>query len=147
MKNSPAAPGTTEAGSGAEYTDNIPLISPEGRGAMRDLRWRELWHYHTLISFLAWRDIKVRYKPTILGVTWAATQPLFIALTLSLSLGRPAQVPSDGLGYPVFAYSALLLWQLFAQALTEGSNSLVRNDWLRAKVHFPRMEATLEGVI
>jgi lipopolysaccharide transport system permease protein len=111
------------------------------------LRWRELWQYRELVYFLTWRDIKVRYKQTILGVAWAVIQPLFIALTLSLFLGKLAKVPSDGVPYPVFAYSAMVLWQLFAHALTEASNSLVGNERLITKVYFPRLVIPLSAVL
>jgi lipopolysaccharide transport system permease protein len=111
------------------------------------LRWRELWQYRELVYFLTWRDIKVRYKQTLLGVVWAVAQPLFIALTLSLFLGKLAKVPSDGVAYPVFAYSAMVLWQLFAHALTEASNSLVGNERLVTKVYFPRLVIPLSAVL
>src|SRR5438132_319419 len=81
------------------------------------LRGAELFRYRELLYFLAWRDIKVRYKQTLLGVAWAVIQPLFIALTLTLFLGHLANVPSDGVPYALFAYTAMVPWQLFAHAL------------------------------
>jgi lipopolysaccharide transport system permease protein len=131
----------------AKPTDRAPIriiCKPESTWS-RSLR--ELWQYHELVYFLTWRDIKVRYKQTILGVAWAVVQPLFIALTLSLFLGKLAKVPSDGVPYPVFAYSAMVLWQLFAHALTESSNSLVANDRLLTKVYFPRMVIPISAVL
>jgi lipopolysaccharide transport system permease protein len=111
----------------------------------------ELWQYRELLYFLTWRDIKVRYKQTLLGVAWAVIQPLFIVLTLSVFLGHLAKVPSDGVPYAVFAYTAMVPWQLFAHALTEASNSLVANDRLITKVYFPRlvipMSAVLAGLV
>ena len=136
-----------EARSDTGRDDNLPLIVIEGPGAAWDLRWHELWHYRELVYFLTWRDIKVRYKQTILGVAWAVIQPLFIALTLSLFLGKLAKVPSDGVPYPVFAYSAMVLWQLFAHALTEASNSLVGNERLITKVYFPRLVIPMSAVL
>ena len=83
------------------------------------LRWNEIWQHRELLYFLTWRDIKVRYKQTVLGVVWAIVQPLAIALALTMFLGRLVHVPSESLPYPVFAYAGMVLWQLFAQALTE----------------------------
>lgn len=108
---------------------------------------RELWQYRELLYFLIWRDIKVRYNQTVMGVAWALVQPLFIALTLSLFLGRVAKVPSDGSPYFLFAYSAMAVWQLFAQALTGASNSLIVNEELVTLVYFPRMLVPLSSVL
>jgi len=146
MGISPTARQTAETRSDTGRDDNIPLICIRGPGSTWDLRWRELWQYRELVYFLTWRDIKVRYKQTVLGVAWAVVQPLFIALTLSLFLGKLAKVPSDGVPYPVFAYSAMVLWQLFAHALTEASNSLVGNERLITKVYFPRLVIPLSAV-
>lgn len=111
------------------------------------LQPRDLWQYRELLHFLTWRDIKVRYKQTVLGMAWAVIQPLAIALTLSLFLGRLVKVPSEGLPYPVFAYSAMVVWQLFANALTGSSNSLLTNERLITKVYFPRLIAPLSAVL
>ena len=112
---------------------------------------KEVWQYRELLYFLTWRDVKVRYKQTVLGATWAIIQPLFMMLVFSLFFGRLARVPSDGIPYPVFALCGLLPWQLFAHALTESSNSLVGNQNLITKVYFPRLvipiAAVLGGVI
>src|SRR5437762_2730141 len=85
----------------------------------------ELWEYRELLFFLVWRDVKVRYKQTALGVAWAVIQPFMTMVVFSVFFGRLAKVPSDGIPYPVFAYCALLPWQLFANALSESGNSLV----------------------
>jgi lipopolysaccharide transport system permease protein len=115
------------------------------------LRLKELWEYRELLYFLTWRDIKVRYKQTVLGAAWAIIQPFFMMVVFSLFFGRLARVPSDGLPYPLFAYCALLPWQLFAHALTESSNSLVASERLITKVYFPRLvipiSAVLSGVV
>src|SRR3954449_4588279 len=108
--------------------------------------FRELVQYRELLYFLVWRNLKVRYKQTFLGIAWAVIQPLFLALTLSLFLGRLAHVPSDGVPYPVFAYSGMVAWQLFAQALTESSGSLVANERLITKVYFPRLVIPMSAV-
>jgi lipopolysaccharide transport system permease protein len=108
---------------------------------------RELWEYRELLYFLTWRDIKVRYKQTVLGAIWVVIQPLFMMLVFSLFFGRLARVPSDGVPYPVFTFCALLPWQLFAHALTESSNSLVGNQNLITKVYFPRLVAPISAVL
>lgn len=111
------------------------------------LHWNEIWQHRELLYFLTWRDIKVRYKQTVLGVVWAVLQPLAIALALTLFLGRVVHVSSQGLPYPVFAYAGMVLWQLFAQALTESSNSLLANERLITKVYFPRLIIPLSAVL
>lgn len=112
-----------------------------------NLRLRELGQYSELLYFLTWRDIKVRYKQTVLGMLWAVIQPLAIALTMSLFLGRLAKMPSDNLPYPVFAYSGVVVWQLFSEALTESSNSLLANERLITKVYFPRLIIPLSAAL
>jgi len=107
----------------------------------------EIWEYRELLYFLTWRDIKVRYKQTVLGVAWAVIQPLFIMIVFSIFFGRLAGIKSDGVPYPVFALCALLPWQLFAQALTESSNSLVSNERLISKVYFPRLVVPVAAVL
>jgi len=108
---------------------------------------KDLWHYRELLYFLAWRDIKVRYKQTALGAAWAIIQPLFTMLVFTLFFGRLAKVPSDGIPYPLFSYTALLPWQLFAYALTESSNSVVANERLITKVYFPRLVVPLASIL
>ena len=107
----------------------------------------ELWDYRELLYFLTWRDLKVRYKQTALGAAWAIIQPLFMMLVFSLFFGRLARVPSDGIPYPLFTLCALLPWQLFANALTESSNSLVGNQNLITKVYFPRLVVPMSAVL
>src|ERR1044071_4091037 len=108
---------------------------------------RELWEYRELLYFLTWRDIKVRYKQTILGAIWAVIQPLFMMVVFSLFFGRLAGVPSDGVPYPVFTFCALLPWQLYAHSLAESSNSLVGNQNLITKVYFPRLVVPISAVL
>jgi len=128
-------------------TSSIPSsqIEPATRWPSIDLR--ELWQYRELLYFLTWRDIKVRYKQTVLGAAWAVIQPLFIMMIFSLFFGRLAGVPSEGLPYPVFTFCALLPWQLFAHALTESSNSLVGSQNLITKVYFPRLVVPISAVL
>jgi lipopolysaccharide transport system permease protein len=111
------------------------------------LRPKELWQHRELLYFLTWRDLKVRYKQTLLGFLWVAIQPLAMAFTLTLFLGRFIKVPSEGLPYALFAYSAMVIWQLFAQALTAASNSLLANERLITKVHFPRLIVPAASVL
>jgi lipopolysaccharide transport system permease protein len=110
------------------------------------LRLSELWDYRELLYFLTWRDIKVRYKQTILGAAWAIIQPFFTMLVFSMFFGRLARVPSDGIPYPVFCYAALVPWTFFANGLTQSSNSLVGSSNLITKVYFPRLTIPLATV-
>lgn len=111
------------------------------------LKLKELWEYHELIYFLVWRDIKVRYKQTALGVTWAVLQPFLTMVVFTIFFGNLAKVPSDGVPYPIFSFAALLPWQLFANALSNSSNSLVSNSALITKVYFPRIIMPLSSII
>ncbi len=113
------------------------LIRPSG-GILR-LRLRELWDYRELLYFLAWRDVKVRYKQTAFGAAWAVGQPVLMMVIFSVFLGRLVRVPSDGVPYPVFAFAGLLPWMLFAQVLQGASESLVRSSDLITKIYFPRL--------
>jgi lipopolysaccharide transport system permease protein len=108
---------------------------------------RELWEYRELLYFLVWRDVKVRYKQTVLGAVWAIIQPLMMMVVFSLFFGYLAGVPSDGIPYPIFTFCALLPWQLFAHALTQSSNSLVANEHLITKVYFPRLVVPIAAVL
>ncbi len=111
----------------------------------------DLWEYRELLYFLVWRDLKVRYKQTILGIAWVVLQPSFITLAFSIFFGRLARVPSDGIPYPLFAFCGLLPWQLFVHALTNSGNSLIASERLITKVYFPRLiiplSAALSGLV
>ena len=122
------------------------LILRPSTGFLR-LHLRDLWEYRELLYFLVWRDIKVRYKQTALGAAWAILQPVMTMVVFSIFFGRLAKVPSDGVPYPIFAYCALLPWQLFAFALTESSNSLVASQNLITKVYFPRLVIPISSVL
>jgi len=122
------------------------LILRPSRGFLR-LNLRDVWEYRELLYFLVWRDVKVRYKQTVLGAAWAILQPVMTMLVFSVFFGRLAKVPSDGIPYPVFAFTALLPWQLFAYALSESSNSLVSNQNLITKVYFPRLVIPIAAVL
>lgn len=123
-----------------------PCTTIEPTKGWHGLGLRELWEYRELLFFLSWRDIKVRYKQTVLGVVWAIIQPVFAMVVFSLFFGRLARIPSDGIPYPLFSYCALLPWQLFAYSLTESSNSLVANERLITKVYFPRLVIPISTV-
>lgn len=110
-------------------------------------RLRELWEYRELLFFLVWRDIKVRYKQTVLGAAWAIIQPFFTMVIFSLFFGRLAQVPSDGLPYPIFSYAALVPWTFFASALNQASNSLVLSANMVKKIYFPRLTLPIATVL
>jgi len=114
----------------------VVMIAPS-RGWV-SLNLRELWEYRELLYFFVWRDLKVRYKQTVLGAAWAVLQPLAAMIVFSVFFGKLAKVPSDGVPYPLFAYCALLPWQVFANSLTEAGNSLVNQNALLKKVYFPR---------
>jgi lipopolysaccharide transport system permease protein len=116
------------------------------RGWVR-INLSELWQYQELIYFLVWRDIKVRYKQTALGAAWAILQPFLTMVVFSIFFGRLAGVPSDGLPYPLFAYTALLPWQLFSYALSESGNSLINNQRLISKIYFPRLIVPFAAVL
>lgn len=102
--------------------------------------WRDLWAYRELFAVLAWRDVAVRYKQTVIGIAWALIQPLLTMVVFTFIFGRVAQLPSDGdAPYPVMVFAALLPWQLFATSMTQASNSVVNNSALVGKVYFPRL--------
>jgi lipopolysaccharide transport system permease protein len=110
------------------------------------LKLRELWEYHELLYFLTWRDVKVRYKQTLLGAAWAVIQPVFTMVIFSLFFGYLAKIPSDGVPYPIFSYAALVPWMFFANGLSQSSNSLVGSAALIRKVYFPRLVIPLSSV-
>jgi lipopolysaccharide transport system permease protein len=121
------------------------IIKPSSGWVRLDLR--TLWDYRELLYFLTWRDIKVRYKQTALGIAWAILQPLLIMLAFSVLFGGLAKVPSNGIPYSIFTFTALLPWQLFAHALAQSSASVVANDRLVSKVYFPRLVIPLSAVL
>jgi lipopolysaccharide transport system permease protein len=121
------------------------LLRP--RRGWQPVRLAELWRYRELLWFLAWRDIKVRYKQTVLGIGWAVLQPLFMMIVSSVIFGGLGKIPSGELPYPLFALCALLPWQLFAYALTQASNSVVAEQNLITKVYFPRLIIPLASIL
>lgn len=111
------------------------------------LQLPELWKYRELLYFLTWRDIKVRYKQTALGALWAILQPVLTMVVFSVIFGQLAKLPSEGVPYPIFTFTALLPWQLFAFALSNSSNSLVGSQNLVSKVYFPRLVIPIASVL
>ncbi len=125
------------------HSESLP-DKPLYRNAPRNSSWvslnlGSLWAYHELFFFLTWRDVKVRYKQTLLGAGWAIIQPLFTMLVFTFIFGTLARIPSDGIPYPLFAYAGLLPWTFFANATTNSSQSLIGNTNLITKVYFPRL--------
>lgn len=129
-----------------ENTVEGPVIRIEPSHGWISLKLRELWDYRELLYFLAWRDIKVRYKQTLLGASWAILQPFFTMIIFSIFFGRLAKIPSDGVPYPIFAYAALVPWTFFAHSLTQASNSLVTSGNMIKKVYFPRLAVPIATV-
>jgi lipopolysaccharide transport system permease protein len=128
-------------------TSTVPIvrITPPTRWWI--LPFGELWDFRELVYFFVWRDIKIRYKQTAIGAAWAVLQPLLTMLIFSLFFGRLAHIPSEGLPYPIFYYSALLPWMYFAAALQNATNTIVENQRVITKVYFPRLALPLASVL
>lgn len=109
--------------------------------------WRDLWRYRELFYFLAWRDILVRYKQTVIGIAWALIRPVLTMVIFVFVFGKLAKLPSDGIPYPILVFAALLPWQFFANAFTEAGNSLISNANMISKVYFPRLVIPVSAVI
>src|SRR5919109_3238795 len=109
--------------------------------------WRDLFRYRELFYFLAWRDVLVRYKQTVIGVLWAVLRPFLTMVIFVFVFSRIAKLPSDGVPYPVMVFAAMLPWQLFSTSLSEGSNSLITNSNLISKVYFPRLIVPTSAVV
>jgi len=129
----------------AAQAESVTVIEPRRGWARLDLA--ELWQFRELVYFLTWRDIKVRYKQTVLGATWAIVQPLLTMLVFSLFFGRLAKVPSDGVPYPLFSYTALVPWTLFASGVTHSAVRLVSSSNMLRKIYFPRLSLPLSTVL
>jgi lipopolysaccharide transport system permease protein len=127
--------------------DAVPVVRIEPSRGWVALRLAELWQYRELLYFLAWRDVKIRYKQTALGATWAIIQPLFNMVVFSFIFGKLAKIPSDGVPYPIFSYVAQLPWGFFSTALGLSSNSLVGSSNLIKKVYFPRLTIPIATVL
>ncbi len=109
--------------------------------------WRDIWHYRELFYFLAWRDIIVRYKQTVIGIAWALIRPFLTMVVFTVVFGNLAKLPSDGTPYPILVFAAMLPWQFFANSLSESSVSLINNSNLISKIYFPRMIVPASAVV
>jgi lipopolysaccharide transport system permease protein len=121
-------------------------ISIESGSVEREY-WHDLWRYRELLYFLAWRDILVRYKQTVIGIFWALIRPMLTMAILTVVFGRIAQMPSNGIPYPILVFTGMLPWQFFATAFSESSNSVVLNSGMISKVYFPRIVIPMSSVI
>lgn len=113
------------------------IIRPKKTFSIHD--FKEIWRYKELLYFFVWRDFKIRYKQTFIGVLWAIFQPFITMVVFTIFFGKLAKMPSDGIPYPIFVYTGLLLWQFFSASLSEISNSLVGNTAILTKIYFPRL--------
>jgi len=129
-----------------DQTDTSPEIIVTPSRGWRSLELGELWKYRELLYFLTWRDIRVRYKQTVLGAAWAILQPLLTMILFSVIFGYFAGLPSQGIPYPIFTYTALLPWGFFAYVLTQSSSSLVSDKNLITKIYFPRLVIPLSSI-
>ena len=126
---------------------DVPVTIIKPSKGWISLNLRDLWEYRELLYFLTWRDVKVRYKQTVLGAAWAVIQPFFTMVAFSVFFGKLAKMPSDDMPYPIFSYAALVPWTFFANGLSESSTSLVASANLIKKVYFPRLVVPLSSVI
>ncbi|MBV9657216.1 MAG: ABC transporter permease [Verrucomicrobia bacterium] len=131
--------------SAAAHPEPPELVIEAGRAEAQ--YWRDLFRYRELFYFLAWRDVLVRYKQTVIGVLWAVLRPFLTMVVFVFVFGKIAKLPTDGVPYPVMVFAAMLPWQLFATSLSEGSNSLITNSNLISKVYFPRLIVPASAVI
>jgi len=122
-----------------ETTSRKPSAIIQARRGLFQLDLKSVWHHRELLYFLVWRDVIIRYKQTVIGVGWIILQPTITMIIFTLIFGNLAKIPSDGIPYPVFAFSALLPWSYFSQALARSSNSVVNSSNLVTKIYFPRL--------
>ena len=130
-----------------ELMQNLQHIHIKPTKGWRGINIREIWQYRELLYFLSWRDIKVRYIQTVIGVAWALIQPFFTMVVFSIFFGKLAKIPSDGIPYPIFSYAALVPWTFFANGLNDSANSLVANANLIKKVYFPRIIVPFSSIV
>lgn len=128
-------------------TVDVPIIVLKPPKGLSALNLRDLWVYRELVFFMIWRDIKVRYKQTLLGASWAVLQPFLTMVVFNYFFGTLAKMPSDGVPYPLFNFTALLPWQLFSKALQDAGRSLVNNRQMITKVYFPRLVLPLSSIV
>ncbi|GAI10289.1 unnamed protein product [marine sediment metagenome] len=121
------------------------VIKP--KKGLANLDFKELWSYRELFYYLAWKDIKLRYKQTFFGITWAVLQPFITMVVFTVVFGRLANMPSDNIPYPIFVYTGLLIWNIFSNSLINSSQSLIRNVNIITKVYVPRIIVPAASVI
>jgi lipopolysaccharide transport system permease protein len=109
--------------------------------------WKELWQYKELFYFFTWRDIKIKYKQTVLGFLWAVLQPLLMMLIFTFFFGRTLNIPTQDVPYPIFVFSGLLIWNMFSAGLTNASNSMVNNASIIKKIYFPRLIIPVSSIL
>ncbi|HXV44284.1 MAG TPA: ABC transporter permease [Anaerolineae bacterium] len=143
LKRQPAGSVATSSG-----LSPVPAVHIEATQGLASLRLRELWEYRELLYFLTWRDIKVRYKQTVLGASWAIIQPVLTMVVFSLFFGKLAKMPSDGIPYPIFSYAALVPWTFFASGVNTASTSLVGGGArMIKKIYFPRLTMPVAAIL
>ncbi len=125
--------------------ENHKLVIEAGR--TEGQYWKDIWSYRGLFYFLAWRDILVRYKQTVIGIAWAVIRPFLTMIVFTIIFGKLAKLPSEGVPYPILVFAAMLPWQFFASSLSEASNSLIGNVNLISKVYFPRLIIPASSII
>jgi lipopolysaccharide transport system permease protein len=128
-----------------QSAQQMELVIEAGRTEQQ--YWKDLWRYRELFYFLAWRDLLVRYKQTVIGVAWALIRPFLTMIVFTVVFGHLAKLPSGGVPYPILVFAAMLPWQFFASALSESSNSLISNSNLISKVYFPRLIVPTSAVM
>lgn len=119
------------------------IIEPSGK----HVEWKELWRYRELFYFFTWRDVKIKYKQTVLGFLWAVLQPLLMMTIFTLFFGKALNIPSQNLPYPVYVFSGLLIWNMFSTGLTNASNSMVNNASIIKKIYFPRLIIPVSSIL
>jgi lipopolysaccharide transport system permease protein len=125
--------------------DQLELVIEAGRTERH--YWKDLWRYRELFYFLAWRDILVRYKQTVIGIAWAVIRPFLTMIVFTIVFGKLAKLPSGGAPYPIMVFAAMLPWQFFSTSFTEAGNSLISNANMISKVYFPRLVMPTSAVI
>lgn len=130
-----------------KHLTQSPQVVIQPSKSLFHLDLRPIWQYRELLYFLIWRDVKVRYKQTVIGAAWALLQPLMTMMIFTVIFSNFAKIPSDGLPYPIFAYTALLPWAYFAQAISGSSTSLVSSAHLISKVYFPRLIVPISAAV
>src|SRR5437667_7060191 len=135
----------TEVSSFPDFREPTVVIEP--RKSLLHLDLKAIWEYRELLYFLVWRDLKVRYRQTVIGIGWVVLQPVLTMVLFTAVFGNFAKIPSDGVPYPIFTYSALLPWNLFATSLTRETESVVGNAQLISRIYFPRLLLPISGIL